>query len=369
MSAPARSPRCSIVIPVWNRAELTEQCLDALRLLRCDTPYEVIVVDNGSTDRTAQVLAEREWVREVRNTENRGFAIACNQGARAARGELVLFLNNDTIPRAGWLDALVAALDRDPGAGVAGAKLLYPNGRVQHAGIAISHAVDAPALIYRGIDGDDPKVNRRRSLRAVTGACLLIRAELLRELGGFDEGYRNSFEDADLCLRAVERGWGVLYEPASVVVHLESQTPGRIDHDDANLARFRARWRDPLWADQDLRYFEDGVRAEPITLGGSPRLLFVRLSDAETPAWAGVAELQRLGPGAAASDVHRLLADASRWPASPGLSAWAERIRAFYGEREVAPRVELPPATATPPPARPLSRWLDDAVAAQLREI
>ncbi len=364
---PAPPPRCSVVIPVWNRAELTAQCLDALRSLRMATSCEVIVVDNGSTDATSRVLAEREWVRVIRNERNLGFAVACNQGARAARGGYVLFLNNDTLPLAGWLDALVVALDADPGAGIAGPKLLYPDRSVQHAGIAISRDHACPYLIYRGVAEDDPKVNRRRTLHAVTGACLLIRRALFRELGGFDEGYRNSFEDVDLCLRATALGWRVLYEPASVLFHLESQTPGRSDHDRANLERFRARWPDPLWVDEDLRYFEDGVRFERFTRDGAEWLAIHPLEGADAELWARAAEVERLGARAGVDAVRALLDDAELWPASRELRAWAARACSFHGLHEAAARFESR-ASAARRTERPAPS-LHDAITAQLREI
>jgi GT2 family glycosyltransferase len=362
----SRPPRCSIVIPVWNRADLTAQCLDSLRALRSATAYEVVVVDNGSTDHTARVLEQRGWVRVVRNPQNLGFAVACNQGARAARGDVLVFLNNDTIPLAGWLDALAAVLDADPGAGIVGAKLLYPNRTVQHAGIAISRDYECPYLLYRGLPEDDPRVNRRRALRAVTGACLAIRGELFRELGGFDEGYRNSFEDADLCLRAVARGWRVIYEPASALFHLESQTPGRSDHDRANFTRFRARWPDPLWVDEDLRYFEDGAWLERYWRDGRERLDIRPLGDPN--AWAYVAQVERLGPSAGIDAVRALLADVAAWPDSPEVLGWAARACRFHGLRDAAARFEARAAQkAEPPPVRRSANWLQEAVAAQLR--
>jgi GT2 family glycosyltransferase len=194
---------CSIIIPVWNKVELTRQCLVALGPATDDVSFELIVVDNHSTDETPELLASLGGdVRIITNSENLGFAKACNQGAEAATGEYLVFLNNDTIPLKGWLSALVKEVQSDPAVSVVGSKLLYENGTVQHAGVAIDRNNLTPYHIYAGFAGDHPAVNKRRELNAVTGACLLIRRSVFADLGGFDEGFRNGFEDIDLYVRS-----------------------------------------------------------------------------------------------------------------------------------------------------------------------
>ncbi|MCL6640463.1 MAG: glycosyltransferase, partial [Candidatus Rokubacteria bacterium] len=236
------APAVSVVIPVWNQAELTRRCLEALARTIDPAEVEVVVVDNGSGDNTAAVLASAPLpVRVLRNTRNLGFACASNQGARAARGALLVFLNNDTEAEPGWLDALRAAA-ADPTVGVVGAKLLYPGTRrVQHAGLALN-ADGVPDHLWRHAPEDDPRAAEPRDLDMVTGACLAIRRDLFLALGGFDEGYRNGCEDVDLCLAVRARGLRVRYEPAAVLLHHEGGTPGRFDHVQANLARLQARW-------------------------------------------------------------------------------------------------------------------------------
>lgn len=264
--SPDRPPAVSIVIPVWNRADLTRRCLAALARTVDPAETEVIVVDNGSTDDTPAVLAAAPLpVRVLRNASNLGFARASNQGARAARSELLVFLNNDTEAEPGWLDALREAA-ADPTVGAVGARLLYPGTRrIQHAGLALTPD-GVPDHLWRHAPEDDPRVLAPRDVDMVTGACLAIRRELFFALGGFDEGYRNGGEDVDLCLAVRARGLRVRYEPRAVLLHHEGGTPGRFDHVRENLARLVARWGAVL-AQTPRRPAEDfGSPVAPVVL-------------------------------------------------------------------------------------------------------
>ncbi|KKM08853.1 hypothetical protein SY88_22400 [Clostridiales bacterium PH28_bin88] len=251
----------SIIIPVYNCLVYTRRCLHALRSHTAGPSYEVIVIDNASTDGTGEFLARlKPWVKVITNKANLGFARACNQGARIARGGYVVFLNNDTIPSAGWLAALVAVAQRDPKIAVVGAKLLYPNGRVQHAGVVFRQANPIGTRhIYRGYMASAPQVNKERDFQVVTGACMLVRRYVFNSLQGFDEGYVNSFEDVDFCLRVRQAGWRVVYTPRSVLVHHESVSPGRHLKDQENMQRLNARWAGKIKADADLYYRADSA--------------------------------------------------------------------------------------------------------------
>ena len=308
--ARVRPRQVSIVVPCWNRAEWTLRLLQSIQHTLPDGSYELVLVDNGSTDATSRVQANPEaGVVVVRNQKNLGFAVACNQGARAASGEVVVFCNNDVIAKPGWLPPLLAALGR-PGVGVVGPKLVFPDGTLQHAGVAILHNADGqgyldglPLLYHQR--ADHPAANRPRELRAVTGAVMALRRQVFTGLGGFDENYWNGNEDVDLCLRAGEAGWRVWYEPASVLVHQESASgTERFRAVTANRARLTARWADRVL---DERVDHGVVVAGPFGAGGEADALaraLVELADQAgapvvTRAWPQRADgwEHRLGPG------------------------------------------------------------------------
>ena len=319
---------CSIIIPVFNRMELTRQCLTHLARVTRGVRYEVIVVDNGSRDGTDALLASLGGsVRVIRNRENEGFAKACNQGARAATGRHLVFLNNDTIPLAGWLEAMVDEVRTHPRVGVVGSKLLYPNGTIQHAGVVFGRARAKAYHLYADLPGSAPVANRRRELQAVTGACMLVRRELFEAVRGFDEGYRNGTEDIDLCLRIRDRGVAIIYQPKSVLYHLESQTPGRRDHVADNLRRFLIRWGDRWLVDEDAVYVPDGYVIREVRLDGCRAVRLALLEEAEEKApWERLAEMERQGQAGNLAAVQAMLARPELWPHDPGVLRWAARI-------------------------------------------
>jgi len=275
--------RASVVVPVHDRAGLTERCLS---LLLADLPgdCEVIVVDDASSDATPELLAGfGEAIRSLRLEKNSGFAVACNAGAAPARGEFLVFLNNDTEPRPGWLEALLDYAREHPRAAVVGAKLLYPGGEVQHAGVAFGQD-GYPHNLYAGFPADHPAVNEARSLQAVTGACMLVRRLAFEGAGGFDRGFLNSMEDVDLCLRLGEAGGEVHYCPQATLVHHESATRGEGGFE-PSVALYRERWRECVRRDDLAIFAEDGLleveypRTHPLRISVSPLLAGIERSD------------------------------------------------------------------------------------------
>jgi GT2 family glycosyltransferase/tRNA A37 methylthiotransferase MiaB/Flp pilus assembly protein TadD len=263
---PASGPErvlSSIIIPVFNNLSLTRQCLESIGE-HTDVPHEIIVVDNGSTDGTREYLNRLEaanWARVIYNRTNLGFAKASNQGAQAAQGEYLVFLNNDTIAQPGWLQELAACARKDAKIAAVGAKLLFPDNTVQHAGVAFTHNKLVYHL-YKHYDRDHPAVNKEREFQAVTAACVLIKKDLFFGAGGFDESYRNGFEDVDLCFKLRQQGYKVVYNPRAVVYHLESKTPGRHDRETENSRLFKSRWIDRVIGDDQRFYAEDGIVIE-----------------------------------------------------------------------------------------------------------
>jgi GT2 family glycosyltransferase len=257
------APQCAVVIPTFNGAHLLSTCLETLLSYppeRCE--MQVIVVDDASSDGTVERFSScDDRVTVIARERNGGFAHACNDGARAAGdAEHLVFLNNDTIPIPGWLDELVDdAVERDVAA--VGSKLLYPDGTVQHAGIAIGQD-RWPHNLYVGLPGEHPAVNRPKRVTAATAACLLIRRAVFEEMDGFDTAYLNGYEDVDLCLRMGERGDEVRYCPTSVLYHLESVTRWAdysVRHTSDNDRLYAERWLDRVVPDDVEHYLADGL--------------------------------------------------------------------------------------------------------------
>ncbi len=215
--------KASIVIPAWNGRAYLPACLDAL-LAQDAGPFEIIVVDNASADGSADLVAERyPQVKLIRHERNLGFAGGCNAGLRAAKGDVLMLLNQDTQVRPDWLVALAKAFEASAGIGVVGCKALYPETRkVQHAG----GWVEWPLAIARHFgygEIDQGQWDTPRAVEFVTGAAMALRRAVLERVGLLDElfwpGY---FEDIDYCWRATAAGFGVWYWPEAVVWHNES---------------------------------------------------------------------------------------------------------------------------------------------------
>jgi GT2 family glycosyltransferase len=278
------TPQCSIIVPTYSAAALLRECLTALLADLDGRPdAEVVVSDDGSTDDTTAVLDSFAGrIKVVRHAENRGFAHACNAGAAAAEGRLLVFYNNDLQPAPGWLDALLDHADRTT-AKVIGSKLLFPDGRVQHAGVVLC-SDGYPRHVYAGFPADAAVTDRSGPVRIVTGACLLTYASWFDRLGGFDLRYRNGYEDVDLCLRTAEAGGEVHYCHRSVLTHLVSASrENRVAEFAETEREFLSRWG-RLPADDFARYVEDGLirvrygRTFPFQLEVSPELAVVRNS-------------------------------------------------------------------------------------------
>ena len=242
----------SIVIPVFNQFLFTQACLASLQEHQGTERFEVIVVDDCSTDETVDVVRGIPGIIYLRNETNSGFIASCNRGADKARGEYLVFLNNDTLVRAGWLCALLDTFAEEREAGIVGSKLLYPDGRLQEAGGIIWQ--DASGWNYgKSDDPQKPEYNYLREVDYCSAAALMIPKKLFQGLGGFDLRYVPAYyEDTDLAFKVRRAGYKVLYQPLSEVIHYEGATggtdlaTGTKQHQEINRSTFAESWADEL---------------------------------------------------------------------------------------------------------------------------
>ncbi len=252
-----RLPKVSIIIPVYNQVAYTKQCIESVKKNTGIRDYEIIIADDASTDETAAYLETvRDIVRVIRNQDNLGFILNCNNAASQANGEYLVFLNNDTIPQPGWLEALLELAEADSRVGVVGAKMIWPDGRLLEAASVVFS--DGTAWNFgRGDTPDRPKYNHVRPVDYVSGGGMLVRKSVWNELGGFDTRYCPAYyDDIDLCFAARKAGYQVLYTPFSRIIHFEGMTGGRDvtqgvkRYQVVNQQKFRAKWA----ADLALQY-------------------------------------------------------------------------------------------------------------------
>lgn len=243
---PASAPQVSIVIPTCGNVPFALACLESIARHPPRATLEVLLVEDASGDALIERLGAVRGLTFVRNDANLGFLRSCNRAAALARGEYLHLLNDDTEVTAGWLDALLDTF-RLPACGIAGSKLVYPDGRLQEAG-AVVHADGREERIGRGDDAARARYNEVREVHYCSAASILVPRSVFLELGGFDERYAPAYyEDVDLALRMREAGRKVYYQPASVVVHHESVSyePNAERHA-RNRRRLVQRWGDAL---------------------------------------------------------------------------------------------------------------------------
>ena len=242
----------SIIIPFFNHVHDTLACIESVGRLTDGRSYEIIVVDDASTDESAALIRRIEGLVLIRNHQNVGFLGSCNRGAAAARGDFLVFLNNDTVVSPGWLEALARTFKDVPEAGYVGAKLVYPDGRLQEAGSIIWQ--DASGWNYGKFDdAGHPRYNYTREVDYCSGACVMVPRHLFHELGGFDNRYAPAYyEDTDLAFRIRHAGHKVIYQPTAIITHHEGLTSGTSldsgvkSYQRINQSKFRERWEPRL---------------------------------------------------------------------------------------------------------------------------
>jgi GT2 family glycosyltransferase/glycosyltransferase involved in cell wall biosynthesis len=242
------APMVSIVIPVHNKFAVTYHCLAALLFAFNEATFEVIVVDDGSTDQTKDIVNLISGIKYLGNPAPKGFVEACNAGAAEAVGHYVVFLNNDTEPTVAWLDELLYVIRHFDGVGLVGSKLIYADGRLQEAGGIVWKTGD-PWNYGRGGNAQDPRYNYTRQVDYLSGAAILLPRTVWQAVGGFSEAFRPAyFEDTDLAFKVRACGYKTVYAPASVVYHFEGlssgtdTSTGMKKYQEINRPTFKARW-------------------------------------------------------------------------------------------------------------------------------
>ena len=259
----------SILIPFRDEPRLLRTCVDSIAATtRLHASVELVLIDNGSTDPETLTLVERLGdspdARVLTDPRPFNWAALNNAGAREARGDILLFLNNDIeAHRSGWLAPLCAQALR-PDVGVAGARLLYPDHRLQHCGLVVG-LTGAAGHVLGGLDEDEPgylhMATAARECSAVTGACLATRREVFELLGGFDETLGVDLNDVDYCLRAGAQGLRTVYEPAAELIHHESPSRGTAGGV-GDVVEFLDRWKEYI-SDGDRYLNPHLTRADP----------------------------------------------------------------------------------------------------------
>ncbi|HEY1033931.1 MAG TPA: glycosyltransferase [Pseudoxanthomonas sp.] len=278
----AETPLASIVIPVHGAFAHTLACLRAIAAHPPHAPFEVVVVDDASPDDSLEKLRAIVGLHVHARPVNGGFIAACNDGAALARGKYLVFLNNDTVPQPGWLDALLATFETVAGTGLVGAKLVYPDGRLQEAGGVVF--ADGSGWNYgRRDDPDGCRYGYLRDADYLSGAAIAIPRALFQRLGGFDTRYAPAYyEDTDLAFAVRAAGLRTLYQPAATVVHDEGTTSGTDLATGPKAAQvlnqkvFADKWREAL-----QRQLPPGTEPTPGLLHRGQRQVLV--IDALTP--------------------------------------------------------------------------------------
>lgn len=245
-------PTVTIVIPVYNQFEYTYLCIKSIIENSGDVAYEIIIADDCSTDLTTEIDEIIHGVHTIHNESNLRFLRNCNNAAKQARGQYILFLNNDTQVQADWLAPLIELIERDDSIGMVGSKLVYPDGRLQEAGGILWQ--DGSAWNYGNrANPDEPEFNYVKEADYISGAAIMIRKSLWEEIGGFDERFVPAYcEDSDLAFEVRKHGCKVMYQPKSVVVHFEGisngtdTTSGQKAYQVTNQKKFLEKWQQEL---------------------------------------------------------------------------------------------------------------------------
>lgn len=259
----SEQPVVSVIIPVYGKIEFTLQCLQSIVLYPPKAAFEVIVIDDCSPDNSRAYLERIKGINLIKNTVNQGFIKSCNKAAKEAKGEYLYFLNNDTEATPGWLDNLLRTFEELPGTGLVGSKLIYPDGSLQEAGGIIGSK--STIINYgRGQNPDLPEYSYAREVDYCSGASIMVPKHLFNEIGMFDEYYTPAYcEDTDLAIHIRSKGYRVIYQPLSIVIHHEGISSGTDlkqgvkSYQVQNTKKLFARWEPVLKSYADNKNIEN----------------------------------------------------------------------------------------------------------------
>ncbi|HWO75381.1 MAG TPA: glycosyltransferase [Bacillus sp. (in: firmicutes)] len=299
----SNNPLVSIIIPVFNKWKYTYECLKSIYTNTTGVDYEIIIADDMSNDQTTEINNYFHNITVIRDGINKGFIKNCNTAANYARGKYLLFLNNDTEVQKDWLKHLVQLMESDPMAGMVGAKLIYPNGKLQEAGSIIFN--DGSCFGYgRGENPDLPEYSYVREVFYCSGACLLINRELFKKAGMFDEQFQPAYyEEVDLSMKIRELGYKVMYQPNARVIHHEfgsSTTNKAIELQIQNKVKFYNKWKQHILAfpspiQDKVDYFRDFQREKIKILVVDDRIPAVELGSGYPRTFSILQSLSELG--------------------------------------------------------------------------
>lgn len=292
------NPKVSIVIPAYNKVEVTYFALCSLLLAYNKASFEVILVDDASTDETAEIEDIVSGITVVRNETSQRFIRACNAGAAKARGEFVVLLNNDVEVTSGWLDALLDGFDRFDNVGMVGSRLIYPDGRLQDAGGIIWKSGN-PWNYGHNANPSEPKYCYARQVDYLSGAALMLPKSIWDEVGGLSSYLEPMyFEDTDLSFKVRDHGYKTWYIPSSVVYHYEGMTSGKSTsggfkrYQEVNRPKFKQRWAS-AYSTHGKEGFQPDLEKDRGVCG---RVLFIDAmiprADQDAGSYAAIKEMQ-----------------------------------------------------------------------------
>jgi len=317
MSEISQSVDVTIIVVSFNTCDLTYQCLKSIYLQARAVTFEVLVVDNASTDRSAQIVAEHfPQVKLIANTENRGFAAANNQAFAIARGRHVLLLNSDTIVLDSAIDKCVEYADEHPDIGALGPKVLWPAGDHQSSAfrfpsllVLLFQSIGLPDHSWLNYDRYGARNwDKTHDVDVIAGCFLMVRSEIIQTVGMLDEDFFLYGEEAEWCYRIKKANWHIVYWPGAQIIHIKGGSSGKDTDPRAILVKramglvllekirgtavtwvgnlimtFALLPRIPVWSIRSFRAQRDGRSAE--MLKGHIRIIAFHLKCLVIPAW------------------------------------------------------------------------------------